>query len=472
MANHIPPKAACKAIDPFSRLDGEPTPGQAALLSLSNLAGCIAGEHFRTFGFRGYHSVATIAVAATSINHLYPGKLSYSEAVGLIEPEREAWPEDLSGEAQWRTALALLRMVAPPKGDDGVPMSEAVGLPGFMQMSSIMAAYIAVPRMLAPSMVSGAAVSDSIMQPVLAAAFGGLPPVLEHFMHARNFGMLASAATLRAHQTGQRRISFSSAWSLSRKPYGIPPVEVTVGAQAPPEVVKARRLERGMQGVAHLLAEKSKELRGLADAEGSPFRKAFRHYGMESLLRGDLSQVYCSTFMRPDDYQKFLTTGVYQDVWARGPTWHTRYGDRPLIGRAHSEMRAFGERGDGITYGYLTTCDEWQDEVSRVGAGQYGGVEIYWNPARVLPMATATLEDAMRSPFLVDAANPLALAFLTFLVFQSAAWARNDPALRQFASRMPGLPGSGRYIEFQCHGPLTPDDIESVVVHGEGAGDE
>jgi hypothetical protein len=261
------------------------------------------------------------------------------------------------------------------------------------------------------------------------------------------------------------------AWTLSRQKYAPPAYQMRIGPQTDPKTTKERRLENGLQGSAYITkARAARTLEPLIDSVNNaryrPLLRELDLLGLTSLLQGDLSQVYCTTFMRPEAYQRFLDDGVYRDVWSAGTSWHTRFHDRPLISRGFVEMRVFGERGDGVTYGYLTTCDAWQDEVSRIARDRYGSVEVYWKPERVVPFATATLDDSGFSQILLDAGDPASLLFAVLNVLIGSPWAGGPVLDASLAAHMKssGVLGA-RFIEFQCHGPLTPDDVETVIHH-------
>jgi hypothetical protein len=461
MANLIEPKSPFKAIDAFTLL---PTQNRKAdfPVSLTNIAAVVAAEHLRSQGYRGLHMVGLIALASTATTRLGQPAKAAGDIAKLIAPERTAWPDDLQNDSTWKVAQALCLLFGAKNDGDGLPsLADLINEEAFIGVGRILVCYANAVDLMCDAYLN----AENWLEKSISA-FDSLPASPEHHPFVAAF-----LERVNGYCEIGGRMTLAGAWTFARQPFNVPKHEVVVGPAASSEEVKARRMRKGAHGSASLIknvTEKSLALEALR--VGVPdvgLRRAIREVGLESILRNDLSEIYCSTFMRKAAYDQFLKDGVYRDVWSRGPSWHSRYHDRPLVARSFSEMRAFGERGDGITYGYITSCNAWQDEVVESATRGYGEVEIYWKPERVLPFATATLEDSMRSKVMIDPAHSRSLAYLVIACLAGSDWAEKWRGLAALAKSMDRSTNalSGRFIEFQCHSPLTPDDVESTVIH-------
>ncbi len=396
------------------------------------------------------------------------------DGLRYLSRERKAWPDDLTDELEWSTAKAFTAFIVARGAEecassvmhspaDAEKLQEMIGV-------ALLHGTLAIQAGKVPLCEDNATLAKKVIDCIVYES-GKLRLSPENSRHVSAMSTIAAKWILDNGIT--KPLTLEEAWSVSRGMYNAKPAPIRVSEPTSPAITKQRRLRANPEPREPFVFAISKAMpmmRGISNHPTDPlFRKFAETAGILPLLKGDKSQVFLSTCMTVEAYEEFKKFGRYRDVWETGPTWHRKYSDQPLVARANHEMKLFGERGDGIVYGYLTTCEGWQDDVSVSGARGYGEVEIFWKP-ELLRYCTFTIEDSHGADFAMDANNADQLAFCALLTAAFRPWVslREDPYLsiigKAIAPTLRGL--AGRFLEFQCHHRLTTSDVESVLIHG------
>jgi hypothetical protein len=481
MANIIKPRTSFNALDSARHSNGS---AECNLIATAfNAAAVTCAEHFRSMGWRGHHinSLIGLSLSSTNVMRQLTG-LDVEETVlsGLryAERERGEWKDDLTDESDWASSRAMVSFLVNNGLDEvGVRVLEVPNdrTDQFESMLSVALMHGTLAMAIAKSRIYRSA-PEQLEESMRLIMFEARSMNLANEDSKFASGLITLLARWISVSGSSKPMTLEDAWNMSRSIYNAKETNISVGEQAAPSVVKARRMKNGLTHAA----ETRNHFSSCADQltrylrQGAKTDKLTKRFaedaGIAPLLVADTSQVFLSTCMTPEAYQSFVKDDRYRDVWDRGVSWHKRYSDQPLVVRATSEMKLFGERGDGIAYGYLTTSEGWQDDVSRAGRRGYGTTEVFWKPD-ILRYCTFTFEDSHSAEFTMDANNPSHLLTAALLCALFYPWdsIRGHHFLKTVAKGVESeLPRrlAGRYLEFQCHKPLTSEDVESVIHHG------
>lgn len=435
--------------------------------NIANVAACTVADHARAFGFRGYHMAAmfTLAGLAQSVTK----GVSLTVVDEWLAAERSQWPELMDDEG-YEVASAFVTLLDPTVDGAYVAKGKAKE---FRSVGTLIVAYAEAVRLLTQAFVRNPNLSEAEAYFFIVPAIQGIQPIPENVAFIERFVRGAVRAC-----RGKTAYSLKKAWGDSRMHKTLPQHKVVVGKPAPPAEVKERRLNGGDAAKGKHYCAKAR-LRlfepavALAEAGvNDPNRKRLSDAGLVGFIkemagespRGEgVHNGYFTTFMSPDAYLSFIGSGTWKDVWATGPTWHKSYSDSPLLVRSYQEMRLFGERGDGMTYGYFSTNEQWLDEIASVATRSYGKVEVNWKPEAVAKFATLSPGDMLTAPYVIDAMDAAGVLGLCSACLITKPFAQ--PYAQALAPLQAEQDRHFNFIEFQCHAPLTPDDIESVKEH-------
>jgi len=185
-------------------------------------------------------------------------------------------------------------------------------------------------------------------------------------------------------------------------------------------------------------------------------------------IRHNYAQFLPMTFMSPEAFKKFEEDGRTKSVWEIADnegienTWHHRHSDAPLNGRAITDKRLYGERGDWITHGVITHRG-MTDQIGTL-ASMYGKIAITWRP-HILAFSTVCVNDSTCAPFVFPAdRRNLDRLLLPWVMAKMMNW---DVAHKQLGAHIvypfAGVQSYPNFVEFQAHANLTLKDVLDVM---------
>jgi hypothetical protein len=173
------------------------------------------------------------------------------------------------------------------------------------------------------------------------------------------------------------------------------------------------------------------------------------------------------TFMRPEAFDLFSKTGETLTVWDLSEmkdfhkTWHHRYTDVPLHGRAVTDNRLYGERGRYLTYGALIHRG-MTDQIANLSE-MYGTHVVTWK-RESLQFSTLTLNDSQLAPYVVPATKMMVkkLAF-AFMAPRLLGMPAHHPLPLLISKCMFGDATYPDFIECQMHNSMVMADVSDVM---------
>jgi hypothetical protein len=225
-------------------------------------------------------------------------------------------------------------------------------------------------------------------------------------------------------------------WAKASDTFCLSATRVTLVEPDPDEPRESRRNRRWLNGSAEGEDYESRERvisqsidEALSCTTGVIQRKGLTiDFGRLSGAMGMVKDYACSeldnfvpmTFMTPESFALFDKSGTTTTIWELSKrkdfekTWHHRYSDVPLHGRAITDRRLYGERGTHLTYGAL--IHRGMVGHMEILAGMYGSVAVTWK-RDALRYATLCVGDSQTSPFVLPATRLMVtkavVAFMT-----------------------------------------------------------
>lgn len=188
--------------------------------------------------------------------------------------------------------------------------------------------------------------------------------------------------------------------------------------------------------------------------------------GLTSYLMIESANMVPITFFSKKAYESFRLEGKTKTVWERSQeedfkeSWHYRYTDVPMHGRALCDKRLFGEKGTDITYAVF--IHKGMLNQIKTLADMYGEVAVTWK-RDCLDYSSLTINDSMHAPFVTPATIETLKKFVASYYLPSFINSvKADPKVRDFVTTMTGYPCHPNFVELQIHKSMTVDDIESV----------
>jgi len=242
------------------------------------------------------------------------------------------------------------------------------------------------------------------------------------------------------------------------------------GTFDPDEPPRKRRNRRLLQGkfakelqelldnleTISIIAEAQKVVSGLSQPHGKT-----ELVGMIRAAKEFAAAFIPVTYIKKENLERFLAEGESKSVWELpAPTWHTKFSESAeaaLDARAYNDLRLWGEKGIGMTYGALIFPeDERTDSALR---HMYGPCRIVWKP-EVLESASFCMNDSQESPFCLPH-EVFEEAVTRTLLHKIGRHGAGGEALAPILARCenPFPPSAFHFFEAQYHRRMTPNDM-------------